>query len=284
MRPLIFSLALIASVISGALADAQNRAWVQVEAQSTLSDAQERVRAYAAAFPDVAGFQLSSGWYAIVLGPYDPETALDRLSRLRRDNLIPSDSFLANGTRFVQPFWPVGQNPATAQVTGPVTAPAATIVETPLARIPTAEVPVVEIPLIAPRSATRPAAGPVVVGLPDESPAEARRSESLLDRAQRMALQEALKWSGHYSAAIDGAFGPGTRASMSSWQESKGHEPTGIMTTAQRAEILGDRARIEAELGLDLVTESEAGIEISLPMALVRCISHRATTAASASS
>jgi len=245
------------TVIAGSLATAQDRAWVQIEAQSTLASAQERARAYAAAFPDVAGFQMTSGWYAIVLGPYDPASALNRLSQLRRDNLIPSDSFIAGGTQFRQPFWPVGQNPAAA--------PVSTIVETPLAPVAS-----VEPPVIVTQPLAQPMAEPEPFALPDESPAEARRSESFLNRAERMNLQTALQWFGHYNAAIDGSFGSGTRRSMASWQASKDYEPTGIMTTAQRAEIFADRARIVAELGLDLVTEPEAGIEISLPMALVQ--------------
>ena len=44
-------------------------AWIQIEAQPTLAKAQERVRAWAGEFPDVAGYELDTGWYSIVLGP-----------------------------------------------------------------------------------------------------------------------------------------------------------------------------------------------------------------------
>ncbi|MEZ5869689.1 MAG: peptidoglycan-binding domain-containing protein [Defluviimonas denitrificans] len=58
--------------------------------------------------------------------------------------------------------------------------------------------------------------------LPDETPAEARRSEALLTGDDRKELQEALQWYGHYAGAIDGAFGPGTRRSMAEWQTAEG--------------------------------------------------------------
>jgi len=41
-----------------------------------------------------------------------------------------------------------------------------------------------------------------------------------------------------YNAAIDGSFGRGTRNSMAAWQEANGYEINGILTTAQRAELL----------------------------------------------
>ncbi len=257
MRQYLYLLTMVFGLFMGTAASAQSPVWVQIEAQPTLTQAQERARAYAAAFPDVAGFQMSSGWYAIVLGPYTDDAALSRLAELRRDNLTPSDSFISGGATFRQPFWPVGQNPASAPILNGLGS------EAP-------EAPVVAAaPETAPEITPAPAPEPVVIALPDESPAEARRSEAALTRDERMDLQSALQWFGFYDAAIDGAFGRGTRASMAAWQEANGYEPTGVMTTAQRAEMLDSRARIMAELDLQTITEPEAGIEISLPMALV---------------
>ena len=50
-------------------------------------------------------------------------------------------------------------------------------------------------------------------------------------------MQTALQWFGFYTSTIDGAFGRGTRASMAAWQEAQGLDPTGILTTAQRATL-----------------------------------------------
>lgn len=226
------------------MAAAQERAWVQIEAQPTLAEAQARARAYAGAFPDVAGFRLASGWYAIVLGPYTPAAAAQRLDELRGGNLVPDDSFVALGAPYRDAFWPTGADPAAALPQGGA---------------------VPEMTAEAAAAEPDPAPAPE----PDETVAEAKRSEAALGREERQALQSALQWSGFYGSAIDGAIGPGTRAAMQAWQAGRGLEPTGVLTTRQRAELLGERARIEADLGLQTVTEREAGIEVALPMALV---------------
>jgi Putative peptidoglycan binding domain/Trypsin-like peptidase domain len=248
-RWLVIVLAM-ACVAGAAMAQGTNRAFVQIEAQPTLAEAQKRARAYAAAFPDVVGFRMASGWYAIALGPYAPNDAATRLATLRSGNLIPGDSFVAGGEVYRTPFWPVGVNPAEAPLVQPDGTPQS-------AEVSPAEPAPAEI---------APAAAPP---LPDETPAEARRSEGLLETADRQAIQSALQWFGFYDAAIDGAFGPGTRAAMAGWQTARGLEPTGILTTAQRAALLDERAQIEAELGLQPLTEPEAGIALSLPAALV---------------
>jgi hypothetical protein len=56
--------------------------WVQIEARPTEPQALERAQDYAARLPNVNGFALPSGWYAIALGPYDPFTAEQELRRL----------------------------------------------------------------------------------------------------------------------------------------------------------------------------------------------------------
>jgi hypothetical protein len=231
----------------GGAAAAQDRAWVQIESQPTLREAEDRARAYATIFPDVVGFRVASGWYALALGPYTRAAAQDRLDRLRADNMIPPDSFIALGEVYRTPFWPVGADPRSLlpRTEAPATAEA-------LAPLP-----------------LEPQPEPVPPPLVDETVAEARDSEAALDRPAREQLQDALKFFGYYTSSIDGAFGPGTRAAMEAWQEAKGFEPTGVLTTRQRADLLGERARIEAALGLQTITEEEAGIEIALPMALV---------------
>lgn len=265
MRHFLSLFALLFVVVFGGVAAAQDRAWVQIEARPTLTQAQERARAYSAAFGDVAGFRMASGWYAIALGPFSPDAARARLAELRRDNMIPSDSFIADGAQFREGFWPVGQDPATRPL---VDAPAEpTII--PGAALPDA---VTTAPLImAPDPAPITETAPLTDALTDpiETLAEAQRSEAALTSDERKDLQTALQWFGFYDAAIDGAFGRGTRASMAAWQAANGHEPTGVMTTLQRSEMLSTRAAVIAELGLETINEAEAGIEITLPLALM---------------
>ncbi|MBD3764827.1 MAG: peptidoglycan-binding protein, partial [Rhodobacterales bacterium] len=123
--------------------------------------------------------------------------------------------------------------------------------------------PVVQAPA-APAPAPEPAAEP------EQTLAQARAAEAALSREDRQAIQQALQWFGHYGAAIDGAFGPGTRAAIAAWQTAAQVDPTGVLTTRQTAALLDAARREQAALDLGPVTESEAGIEIALPRALVQ--------------
>jgi peptidoglycan hydrolase-like protein with peptidoglycan-binding domain len=218
-------------------------AWVQIEAQPDLTVAKERAAAWAAVFPEVQGYALGSGWYAIALGPFDGVTAETRRRLLMDENLIPRDSFLADGSDFGPMFWPtIGSAP--------------TLAPAPLAEIAVAPLDEAATPTLAPM-------------LPDETPDEARASESLLSQTEREDLQTALQWFGFYTSTIDGAFGRGTRTSMAAWQEAQGMDPTGILTTAQRA-TLTDGWRDETRaFGFQTLTEDEAGIELTIPAAVL---------------
>ena len=241
--------------LTGGIAAAQ-AAWVQVEAQPTLTQAETRVRAYAQDFPNVNGFRLRSGWYAIAIGPFQAPEAAERLRALRAERLIPGDSFIADGTSFVQQFWPVG---------GALLAP------DPVPQ-PAPDLSVTVTPLPDPGTAAPPAPEPeppVDLTPPDETAAEARRSEALLTRDERQMLQTALAWDGVYTSGIDGAFGPGTRAAMAAWQAARGYEPTGVLTTRQRDELVGGYRAVLAGLGLAPVRDNTAGIEVEMPTALV---------------
>ncbi|WP_170063362.1 serine protease [Albidovulum inexpectatum] len=218
-------------VMSAGAAMAQ-QTWIQVEARATLAQAELRARDYAADFPDVAGFAMTTGWYAIALGPDTPEGARRRMQALKREGLIPSDSYVTEGRRYTARFWP--RDGAVGTALAPQAAPAS----------PTLE----------------PA---------DQTPAEARAAEALLLPEERRAVQEALRWEAHYKGMIDGAFGPGTRAAMRDWQIAHGYEPTGILTTAQRERLLSDWRADRAALNLQSVSEASAGVEITLPLGLV---------------
>ena len=179
---------------------AQDRVWVQVEAQPTLREATARAQAYAGAFPDVSGYRLRSGWYAILLGPYGPEEGAAQVSDLQRENLIPDDAFIANGSDFRDQFWPVSG----------VAVP--TVADEPLLTAPEA----VPMPEAVPEAEA--VAVPEAPAPADETPDQARATEAVLERSDRELLQTALQWFGFYDSTIDGAFGRGTRASMAAWQ------------------------------------------------------------------
>jgi hypothetical protein len=212
--------------------------WLQVEAHPDLSEAQDRARAYAALFPETSGFRLRSGWYGIMLGPYPADEAGLRLDSLKRDGMIPPDSFIAFARDFGERYF------GSAEPASPAPDP------------------------VAPEVAEDP--DPQPAALPDETRAEARDSEAILTPEERKDLQVALQWFGFYEGGIDGAYGPGTRKSMSAWQEAEGMlEPTGILTSRQRAKLLQAWRDEVSAFGFTEVVETEAGITVTLPLGLV---------------
>lgn len=230
----------------GGAQDAGPQVWIQIEARNTLAGAEDRLRDWSSTLPDVTGFALASGWYAVALGPFSPDEAAARLAELRAAGAIPRDSFIADGRVYRAQVWPAGAAPAPA-------APAPAEPAAPVAA--------------APEPAPTPEAAPTTP--PAETLAEARRAESALSRDERQDIQRALQWFGVYAAAIDGAFGPGTRSAISAWQTAQGAEATGMLFTDQRTTLL-DAWRAEvAAIGLDTRRDEEAGIEVQLPLGLV---------------
>lgn len=232
---------LLASVVTVSAQD--DAVWIQIEARPNLNEATARARVYAADLPDVNGFSLGGGWYGIALGPYARSDAEQVLRVYRSERVIPRDSFIAFTSSFRQQFWPIGANVLNR---GVVQAPVPTETED--------STPVVDTPAPPPA---------------DETPEQARRSERQLSRAERENLQIALQWAGTYQGAIDGAYGRGTRNAMAQWQEQKGFDVTGILTTQQRAVLLQDYNSVLDGLGLDLVRDETAGIEMIMPTEVV---------------
>ncbi|MEI4232501.1 serine protease [Roseovarius sp. D22-M7] len=239
-------LALICAVLIGVTeARAQNslglralgaqQVWVQIEAKPSLAEAREAARRYAARLPQVNGFTLGNGWYAIALGPFDSDTAELVLREYRGTGRIARDSYIARSSAYRGQFWPVG-----ASTLRDPPAPAAPPTGTEGAR-----------------------------AAPDETLREARAREGRLTRADRLELQEALDWAGVYEGAIDAAFGRGTRAAMARWQQANGFEATGVLTTRQRTELLRDYNTVLDGLGLERVVDRATGIAMKLPTEVV---------------
>ena len=250
MKPILVTFFLIFMAVLRP-AYAQDAAWVQIEAQPSLNAAEDRARVYAAILPNVNGFSLGGGWYAIVLGPYTAEDAQVVLAGYRREGRIPRDSFIAYTPAFRQQFWPVGANLLNVTPLAPALQEQADTQVTAQAE-----------PAPAPEPEPEPEPA-------DETPREARASENALTRDAKKNLQIALQWAGYYNAAIDGSFGRGTRNSMAAWQEANGFEPTGILTTNQRVVLFQQYNAVLDGLDLRLVEDQGAGIEIAMPTGAV---------------
>ena len=245
MRSLLASLVLVFVFVVRA-ASAQDAVWVQVEAHPSLRVAQQRAQVYASTLADVNGFSLGGNWYGVMLGPYTRADAERVLQVYRSDQQIPADSFISRTANLGQQFWPVGANVLNR---GVVTAPQ-------LGTPPAADTVATSQP--APQPA-----------LPDETRAQARQSERALSADQRKDLQIALRAAGFYNAAIDGAFGPGTRGSMRDWQISNGFEETGILTTHQRQVLMDQYNAPLISVGMARGHDPQAGIELQLPTGIL---------------
>nr|WP_309503659.1 serine protease [uncultured Roseovarius sp.] len=239
----------------------QTNVWVQIEAQPSLNAINEALQRRSGELQDVNGFYLGSGWYGVALGPYPPQEAQRVLATLRSQGRIPRDSYIAGADDFERQIWPVGVDQLTASAAVVPALPEDPQVQT-LAEgtdtTDTTEPTVAEV---------QPEPEPEIV---DETPREARASESRLSRDEKAALQVALKWSGHYAGAIDAAFGAGTRRSMAAWQADNGHEETGILTTRQRAQLLGQYNAVLNGMGLAMVSDPQIGIEMIVPTGVVK--------------
>jgi peptidoglycan hydrolase-like protein with peptidoglycan-binding domain/S1-C subfamily serine protease len=244
VRRIFAILSIVFAAFSGTVSAQQaepEAVWVQIEAQPSLQAARERAQDYTARLADVNGFALRGNWYGILLGPYLREDAQRVLRTYRADRLIPSDSFIAFSRNLGAQFWPEG---ADLLNRGVVTAPVAEP-ETQAER-------------------------PAIQATPsDETPAEARRGERLLSFEERRDLQIALRAAGFYNAAIDGAFGAGTRRSMADWQFSNGFEPTGVLTTAQRKALMDQYNEPLISVGMTRVSDRQAGIQMQIPAGVV---------------
>lgn len=230
----IFSLFFTAADLSAQTTE--DRFWIQVEAHSTRFEATERAEVLRNTLPGLSGFRLSSGWHALALGPYGRAEARALLRNLRFEGLVPRDAYVARNAAYTSRFWPrvaAFERPAPSD-TGTITA----------------------------LNAGEPQ-------LPPETPRQARQAERALDPDARRGLQRMLQWAGFYEAAIDGAFGPGTRAAMAAWQASNGYAVTGVLSTAQRADLTRQYNAVLDGLGMQTHVDAQAGIEISLPSRLV---------------
>lgn len=249
MQQAFLSAILAAAIVMAAFLSGPVRAqevrWVQIEARPTLAQALDRVRDWELQLDNVNGFRLPSGWYAIALGPFNPEVADAVRAELRARRAIPADSFVADGASFRDRYWPDGEGFGA------------------IAPVVTA----VPLPDVGPNATNPPTE--VLASPQGETLAEARVAEAALTRAEREEIQRALQWEGFYAAGIDGAFGPGTRRAIEAWQATNAYPVTGVLQSLQRNQLVGAFQAEVASLGLSTVTDAEAGIEITLPTAMV---------------
>ncbi len=246
----------------------QETVFIQLEARTSLAGAEASVRRYAGRLDDVAGFSIGGGWYGIALGPYSRAEAEALLPQLRARGVVPVDSYIEDSIAYGRQFWPVGARviPANPEVTEGVGDTAA--LDTSVDPEPVAAPEPEPVPAQVVEPVPEPVAEPEPE--PEETVREARASEATLTRAEREELQIALKWGGYYQYGIDGAFGRGTRSSMAAWQAENGFDTTGVLTTRQRAVLLGQYYAVLEGMDMARLTDNRAGISMEMPLGVVR--------------
>lgn len=264
---------------------AQGAYWVQIEAHATLRTAEEFATRYQERLGQVAGFRIAGGWYALAVGPYatSEEADAERAALLARGE-IREDSYVTDSAIYGQQFWPAGGQalsaPAAEPAAGAEVEPAATDAAEPDAAGEATQAAVEAVAEEAPAAEPEPEvvapAAPALADYPEESLADARRLEYDLTRDDRMAIQVALQWFGHYRSLIDADFGPGTRAAIRAWQEAQGVEPTGYLTTRQRMTLLTGYESAVARYAFGPFRDEEAGIEVTLPLGMIAFDHHEA--------
>lgn len=231
MTRIIFALLLVFGVaVAGDAARAQDQFYVQLSADQTLAEAEAKAAGYGNRFgTELNGFRLND-LYVLALGPYERELAVQTLQTLLAERAVPRDSYITDGRNFGARFWPKGTIDSTA------------------------------LPDLAAADPEPPR---------EETVAESRRSERALTRADRELVQTALQWEGFYDLGIDGAFGGGTRRAMAAYQAAMGFDETGVLTTRQRDALVTTYQDALTSVGLQMVRDAVAGIEMEMPMAKV---------------
>jgi peptidoglycan hydrolase-like protein with peptidoglycan-binding domain len=99
--------------------------------------------------------------------------------------------------------------------------------------------------------------------------ADARAAFERLDEATRLAIQEALIWTGDYAGVIDGTFGPRTFAAIVSHQIRERLPQNGILLAEDIDELLTIAEAEREAVGFALVDDPRTGVRIGIPLGLM---------------
>jgi len=274
VRFLVALLLVLAALLSRPVAAAP-LVWLQIESRPSRSEAVARAEEYARRLPDLGPvhvFASGARWHSLALGPFEEDAAWSLRRTLRRSRLIPRDAFITEGRGLRHHVWPEG--PLDGLDAGTIARRIAAGAPLPPSSTSDEAAATDDAGMTAPAPAEpttteTPTSAEPAPDTDRETLAEARRRERNLDRQTRRRIQEALAWSGHYRAAIDGAFGRGTRAAISRWQQDNGFAPTGYLTGRQMEKLLGDYQHFLDAAGMAAWNDGKAGLRIDLPLGLV---------------
>jgi len=241
-------------------AQAQDTAWIQVEATRSILETKEKAGGWSAKFPDTHAFLTRSGLYAIVLGPMDEAEALRQTTELIAEGRIPADSFVTLGEAHLSQLWPLAaQTETTTTATETATSDPVVTAET---TTETSETSTAET--VTPEPEPEP-----VSPIKDPDLRATQRAERQWTRDFKKEVQTWMVWTGDYTAKIDGSYGQGTRGAIRSFQEREGYEATGWLTETQVSLLQQRYDELYGPLGMTEMSNTSAGIEIMYPSGLV---------------
>lgn len=105
---------------------------------------------------------------------------------------------------------------------------------------------------------------------PADSAIEAARVEfEKLSETERKAVQDALVWTGDYTGATTGAFGPRTHQAILAYQRRAKLSPDGILDAGERVGLQAAAKRVRDGLGFAPVADPATGVRIGIPARLL---------------
>jgi peptidoglycan hydrolase-like protein with peptidoglycan-binding domain len=88
-------------------------------------------------------------------------------------------------------------------------------------------------------------------------------------RAQRLAIQSDLAWTGHYNGAITGEVSGRMVAAIKAFQKARGARPTGVLNPQERGILAETAKRRQDKVGWKIITDAGTGSRLGIPTKLV---------------
>ena len=114
-----------------------------------------------------------------------------------------------------------------------------------------------------------PSAPPAAASPEAAADAAAKAAFEALPEADRIAIQDALIWTGDYSGIPDGAFGRGTLAAIKAYQTRSKAKPDGILPRGVIGALKADGAKAREAAGFAAIDDTKSGVRIGVPLKLL---------------
>lgn len=265
---------------------AQDQAYIQILTIKGLARTLDQLQTLTLSLPDVNGFALGGGWYAIAVGPYPRDEASLFLRGLTQRQAIPSDSYIEEVSRYGRRIWQAGKPLVKRPAATPVAPAPEPSTEMTQSNEQQKELRDVVQPGLVPLQEEEPTERDAQTPTSDDPEAEenfnalveiiekdeARATSvetSVLSVEQRREVQFALTWAGFYKSRIDGQFEERTVEAIRQWQNANGYEVTGVLLDDQREVLIKRHSSILSALAMTTVAQKDMGIQIELPLGAV---------------